>query len=70
VPSDRKRLLVEEALPEKPFRRFTAHHEIPVGRERRKAVVALPYEGWAHKSVARYLEVDRSTVHRVLRRSI
>jgi ketosteroid isomerase-like protein len=31
-------------------------------------VVALHYEGWADKSVARYLGVDRSTVRRVLKR--
>jgi len=61
-------VLDEEPLPIKAFRRFEPYHEIPEGRERRKAVVALHYEGWADKSIARYLRVDRSTVRRVLKR--
>ncbi len=61
-------VLDEEPLPIKAFRRFEPYHEIPSGTERRKAVVALHFEGWADKSVARYLGVDRSTVRRVLRR--
>ncbi|CAA9514203.1 MAG: hypothetical protein AVDCRST_MAG12-3392 [uncultured Rubrobacteraceae bacterium] len=61
-------VLDEEPLPIKAFKRFPPYHEIPEGRERRKAVVALHYEGWANKSIARYLKVDRSTVRRVLKR--
>jgi putative transposase len=61
-------VLDEEPLPIKAFRRFEPYHETEEGRERRKAVVALHYEGWADKSIARYLGVDRSTVYRVLRR--
>jgi len=61
-------VLDEEPLPIKAFKRFPPYHEIPDGRERRKAVVALHYEGWANKSIARYLAVDRSTVRRVLTR--
>jgi putative transposase len=61
-------VLDEEPVPIKAFRRFEPYHEIPEGRERRKAVVALHYEGWADKSIARYLKIDRSTVHRVLKR--
>jgi putative transposase len=60
-------VLDKEPLPIKAFRRFEPYHEIEEGRERRKAVVALHYEGWADKSIARYLGVDRSTVYRVLR---
>lgn len=52
-------VLDEEPLPIKAFRRFEPYHEIPEGRERRKAVVTLHYEGWADKSIARYLRVDR-----------
>ena len=63
-------ILDEEALPLKAFRRFEAYHEIPDGRERRKAIVTLHYEGWADKSIARYLKVDRSTVYRTMRRWI
>jgi DNA invertase Pin-like site-specific DNA recombinase len=58
----------EEPLPIKAFKRFEPYHEIAEGRERRKAVVALHYGGWANKSIARYLKVDRSTVRRVLAR--
>ncbi len=61
-------VLDEEPVPIKAFRRFEPYHEIPEGRERRKAVVALHYEGWADKSIARYLKIDRSTVRRVLKR--
>jgi transposase len=61
-------VLDEEPLPIKAFKRFPPYHEIPEGRERRKAVVALHYEGWANKSIAPYLKVDRSTVRRVLTR--
>lgn len=61
-------VLDEEPLPIKAFKRFPPYHEIPDVRERRKAVVALHYEGWANKSIARYLKVDRSTVRRVLTR--
>ncbi len=63
-------VLDEEPIPLKAFRRFDPYHEIPDAAERRKAVVALHYEGWADKSIARYLKVDRSTVHRVVRRWI
>ncbi len=63
-------VLDEEPLPLKAFRRFDPYHEMFDGRERRKTVVALHYEGWTDKSIARYLKVDRSTVHRVVRRWI
>ncbi len=65
-----RNVLEAEPLPLKAFRRFDPYHEIAEGRERRKAVVALHYEGWADKSIAGYLKVDRSTVHRVLKRWI
>ena len=57
-------VLEEEPLPIKAFRRFEPYHEISEATERRRAVVALHYEGWADKSVARYLKIDRSTVRR------
>ena len=63
-----RNVLDEEPLPLKAFRRFEPYHEMAEGRERRKAVVALHYEGWADKSIARYLKIDRSTVRRVVRR--
>ena len=61
-------VLDEEPVPIKAFRRFAPYHEIPEGRERRKAVVALHCEGWADKSIARYLKIDHSTVRGVLKR--
>src|SRR5215204_6403006 len=63
-----KAVLEESAIPLKLVRRFEPYHEIPDDRERREAVVALHLEGWADKSIARYLRVDRSTVYRVRRR--
>ncbi len=65
APNDRAFCLGGKPLPIKAFRRFPAYHEIPDGKERRRAVVALQ---WADKSIARYLKVDRSTVRRVLLR--
>ncbi len=63
-----KAVLAESAIPRKLVRRFEPYHEIPGDRERREAVVTLHEEGWADKSIARYLRVDRSTVYRVRRR--
>jgi len=61
-------VLEEDPLPIKAFRRFPPYHEVPEATERRRAVVALHYEGWANKSIARYLGVGRSTIRRVLER--
>ena len=61
-------VLEESAIPRKLVRRFPPYHEIPGARERREAVVTLHEEGWADKSIARYLRMDRSTVYRVRRR--
>lgn len=63
-----KRVIDEGPLPLKIFRRFAPYHETESPTERRLAVVRLHYEGWADKSIASYLKVDRSTVYRVLRR--
>src|SRR5829696_4124509 len=53
--------LEESAIPRKLVRRFPPYHEIPDDRERREAAVTLHLEGWSDKSIARYLEMDRST---------
>ena len=63
-----KAVLEESAIPRKLVRRFAPYHEILDDRERREAVVTLHLEGWADKSIARYLKVDRSTVYRVRKR--
>src|SRR5215203_601650 len=60
--------LEESAIPRKLVRRFPPYHEIPDDRERREAAVTLHLEGWSDKSIARYLEMDRSTAYRVRRR--
>lgn len=63
-----KAVLEESAIPRKLLRRFDPYHEIADDRKRREAVVTLHREGWAEKSIARYLKVDRSTVYRVRKR--
>ena len=63
-----KAVLEESAIPRKLIRRFPPYHEIPDDRERREAAVTLHLEGWSDKSIARYLEMDRSTAYRVRRR--
>jgi hypothetical protein len=63
-----KAVLEESAIPRKLVRRFPPYHEIPDDRERREAAVTLHLEGWSDKSIARYLEMDRSTAYRVRRR--
>ena len=63
-----KAVLEESAIPRKLVRRFPPYREIPDDTERREAVVALHEEGWSDKSIARYLQVDRSTVYRARRR--
>jgi putative transposase len=63
-----KAVLEGSAIPRKLIRRFAPYHEIPNARERREAVATLHQEGWADKSIARYLRIDRSTVYRVRKR--
>jgi putative transposase len=63
-----KAVLEESAIPRKLVRRFPPYHEMEVARERRLAVITLHREGWADKSIARYLGIDRSTVYRVRNR--
>jgi putative transposase len=63
-----KAVLEESAIPRKLVRRFERYHEIEDARDRREAVVTLHREGWADKSIARYLGIDRSTAYRVRKR--
>ncbi len=63
-----KAVLEESAIPRKPRRRFERYHEAGDIRESRLAVVILHHEGWADKSIADYMGVDRSTVYRVRKR--
>ena len=61
-------VLEESAIPRKLVRRFPPYHEAQDVRQSREAVLTLHEEGWADKSIARYLRMDRSTVYRVRRR--
>lgn len=62
------RVLAEEPVPLRMLRRFDPYHEIPEGRERRRAVVALHAEGWTVKAIAGYMRINRDTVYETLRR--
>lgn len=64
-----KAVLEENPIPTKPIKRFAPYHEMKDDRERRDAVVTLHDEGWADKSIARHLQVHRSTVYRVRKRA-
>jgi len=59
-----RHVLAEEPAPLRFVRRFAPYHEIPEPAERRRGVVALHAEGWSAKTVAGYLQVHHSTVHR------
>jgi len=63
-----KAVLEESAIPRKARRRFERYHEAEDVRESRLSVVTLHREGWADKSIADYMGVDRSTVYRVRKR--
>jgi len=59
-------------LADGPTPSINAHHtrysDIPDPVQRRKVILELHYEGWNKKSIAGYLDVSRTTVHKVLRR--
>ncbi len=63
-----KAVLEDSAIPRKLVRRFPPYHEAEDVRESREAVATLHLEGWADKSIAGYMRVDRSTVYRVRKR--
>lgn len=65
-----KRILAESPPLPVLTRRFPPYHSIADSAERRLAIIRLHSEGWAVKSIANYLQVDRETVYRTLRRWI
>lgn len=65
-----KAVLREEPAPLFPKRHFPPYHEMPEGRERRRAVVRLHAEGWTPTAIASYLKTSRQTVYNILRRWI
>ncbi len=65
-----KRILAENPTPVEPKRRYLPYHQISDPYDRRHAIVTLHAEGWNVKSIAEYLQTDRSTVYRTLRRWI
>ncbi len=63
-----KRIIEEGPTPLLPPRRYPTYHQMPPGRERRKAIVALRVEGWTAKAIAGYLETSQPTVYDTLKR--
>ena len=63
-----KKVLDGEPLPLRMIRRYPPYREIPEARERRLAVSRLHAEGWTAKAIAGYLEINRDTVYRALKR--
>jgi putative transposase len=65
-----KRVLAETPPTPVRTRRFPPYHQIADPVERRLAIVRLHSEGWIVSRIASYLDVDRTTVYRTLRRWI
>jgi hypothetical protein len=63
-----KRIIEEGPTPLLPPRRYTTYHQMPPGKERRKAIVALHVEGWTAKAIAGYLDTSQPTVYQTLKR--
>jgi len=63
-----KRVIEEGPVPLLPPRRYAPYHEMPPGRERRMAIVALHVEGWTAKSIAGYLRTSQPTVYQTIKR--
>lgn len=63
-----KRILADTPPVSVTTRRYPPSHQFADPAERRLAVIRLHSEGWAVKSIAGYLEIDRETVYRTLRR--
>ncbi len=49
-------------------RQYPPYHQMPGGRERRRAVVDLHFQGWTVQSISEYLQVSRQTVYEILKR--
>jgi putative transposase len=63
-----KRIIEEGPTPLLPPCRYPTYHQMPRGRERRKAIVALHAEGWTAKSIAGFLKTGQPTVYDTLKR--
>jgi transposase len=63
-----KRIIEEGPTPLLPPRRYATYHQMPPGKERRKAIVSLHVEGWTAKAIASYLETSLPTVYDTLKR--
>lgn len=63
-----KRVIEENPTPLLSPRRYPKYHQMPRGKERRKAIVTLHAEGWTAKSIAGYLETSLPTVYGTLKR--
>jgi transposase len=63
-----QRVLAEGPPPSRTNRRIPRYHEISDPAARRFAVLRLHAEGWNIKTIAAYMEINRSTVYDILRR--
>lgn len=63
-----KRIIEEGPTPLLQPRRYATYHQMPPGKERRRAIVTLHVEGWTAKAVAGYLETSLPTVYGTLKR--
>lgn len=63
-----KRVLKSDLTPTTTQRRFPVFAAITDPQERRLAIIRLHSEGWTNQSIARYLQTNRMTVHRILKR--
>lgn len=65
-----KQVLTTTPLPFRAARRFPPYHQIADAAERRRSIVRLHADGWTVTSIADYLQVNRKTVQRTLKRWI
>ena len=63
-----RRTLAHAVIPANPKRRFGLFAEIADKAERRLAIIRLHSEGWNLKTIASYLQTDRRTVQRIIKR--
>jgi putative transposase len=63
-----KAVLADGPQPSRTTRQFPHYEEIADPEERRLAVIHLHAQGWSISTMARYLDVSRSTVCAILKR--
>lgn len=63
-----RRVLAHHPLPQLTTRRFPPFHDNPDPVQRRRAILVLSADGWTTKSIAAYLQINRSTVYNTFAR--